>query len=111
MGEMARLLAVDSQSILNDRYESGGQLCEAVWSYRSLQGISNLSPPAQRVPDQHHRNWLAEGGGSGDLLTVIAPRRPRGLHRKAAAAGVYYHGKAVDLRPELQTHTQPMDAT
>lgn len=114
IGEMARLLAVDSQSILNDRYELVGNFAKRYGVTVVCKGYRTFTAPAAMGA---YMNTTGNAGlakaGSGDLLSgMIGALLAQGLApEKAAAAGVYYHGKAADLcQAELgQMYMQPMD--
>ena len=100
IGEMAGLLAVDSQSILNDRYELVGNFAKRYGVTVVCKGYRTFTAPAAM---NAYMNTTGNAGlakaGSGDLLSgMIGALLAQGLApEKAAAAGVYYHGKAADL--------------
>ena len=114
IGEMARLLAVDSQSILSDRYELVGNFAKRYGVTVVCKGYRTFTAPAAMGA---YMNTTGNAGlakaGSGDLLSgIIGALLAQSLApEKAASAGVYYHGKAADLcQAELgQMYMQPMD--
>ena len=97
---MARLLLVDSQTILNDRYELVGNFAKRYGVTVVCKGYRTFTAPGAMGA---YMNTTGNAGlakaGSGDLLSgIIGALAAQGLPpERAAAAGVFYHGKAADL--------------
>ena len=114
IGEMARLLLVDSQTILNDRYELVGNFAKRYGVTVVCKGYRTFTAPGAMGA---YMNTTGNAGlakaGSGDLLSgIIGALAAQGLPpERAAAAGVFYHGKAADLCQQDmgQMHMQPLD--
>ena len=114
IGEMARLLQVDSQSILSDRYDLVGNFAKRYGVTVVCKGYRTFTAPGAMGA---YMNTTGNAGlakaGSGDLLSgIIGALLAQGVPPvKAAAAGVFYHGKAADLcQAELgQMYMQPAD--
>jgi NAD(P)H-hydrate epimerase len=109
-GEAARLLGVDTKTILADRRAAASALATRFGAVAVLKGHATLVA----IPAHHHgdesaseiairENTTGNPGmgtaGSGDVLTgVIAAFAGRGLSAaQAAQAGVFVHGLAGDM--------------
>lgn len=97
-GEAARLLGIDIQAVLDDRWATADALVERYGGVVVLKGAGTL------IADRHRRRVAGEGnpgmasGGMGDVLTgVIAGLRAQGWPPfEAACLGVQAHARAGD---------------
>ena len=114
IGELARLLSVDKESILQERFTLAGSFARRHAVTLVCKGYRTFTAPADMGA---YMNTTGNAGlakaGSGDLLCgIIGALAAQGLvPERAAAAGVFYHGKAADLcQEELgQMYMQPTD--
>lgn len=114
IGEMARLLSVDSQTVLSDRYELVGNFAKRYGVTVVCKGYRTFTAPGAMGA---YMNTTGNAGlakaGSGDLLCgIIGALAAQGLSpERAASAGVFYHGKAADLCQQDmgQMYMQPLD--
>ena len=97
--EMARLLNITAEKVLFNRYSAVKQLAIQSNCVALLKGSRTLVTDGHKLYINATGNPGMATGGSGDVLTgIIAALMAQGLEPlKAAAAGVFVHGRAGDL--------------
>ncbi|MEO8192209.1 MAG: NAD(P)H-hydrate dehydratase [Gemmatimonadales bacterium] len=102
--ELARLLSIDTQQVVDNRFEIGGELARRIGAAVLLKGAPTVvfSPSGSRYVSATGSAALATGG-SGDVLTGIAgtlvAQMNDGRDRAAEAAtcAAFIHGRAAEL--------------
>jgi len=100
-GEAASLLKVKAYDINKDRLRSATELATVTGAVTVLKGAGSVvATPEEKTYINTTGNPGMATGGSGDVLTgLITALLSQGLDREAAAAaGVYLHGLAGDLK-------------
>jgi NAD(P)H-hydrate epimerase len=98
VGEAAALLGVSSAAVNADRMKAARQIQQKFGGVVVLKGPGTIVCDADRCIINSSGNAALGVAGAGDLLTgVIAALQAQGLEPfDAAAAGVFWHGKAAD---------------
>jgi len=109
--ELARLLGVETEAVLEERFEIGGDLAKQLGCVVLLKGTPTVisSPDGRRYVSASGSAALATGG-SGDVLTgmvaTLLAHMSAGddeaafgtpLAARAAACGAFIHGRAAEL--------------
>src|SRR5688500_443635 len=109
--ELARLLGVETEAVLEQRFEIGGDLAKRLGCVVLLKGTPTVisSPDGRRYVSASGSAALATGG-SGDVLTgmvaTLLAHMSAGddeaafgtpLAARAAACGAFIHGRAAEL--------------
>lgn len=105
-GEAARLLACETDKILNEPVESARNIAESTKAVTVLKGHTSIVMNSQgRMYINIKGNPALAKGGSGDVLTgIIAAFAARGIaNEKAAALGCYVLGAAADKYIETKS--------
>ncbi len=98
VGEAAALLGVSSAAVNADRMKAARQIQQKFGGVVVLKGPGTIVCDADRCIINSSGNAALGVAGAGDLLTgVIAALQAQGIEPfDAAAAGVFWHGKAAD---------------
>lgn len=105
VGEMARLLNIETKDIINNRIETARKAAKKMKNVVLLKGAYTvIASPDGRTAVSPFANPVLATAGTGDVLAgIIAGFLAQGLDPyEAAICGVYIHGKSAGiLRSEL----------